>query len=194
MPWEKSFDVDAATDQAIGVFQRKGYAGASIADLVAAIGVNKGSLYNAFGGKSALFRRALERYEQLNLQAFLDALSDHADPVDAIGTLFDGLIEAACADAPNTGCLIVNTAVEWPTHDAAVRDAVKAALDELEAFFRVSIVRGREQGRIAAHVDPDGTAKALLALVLGIRVLARGVDQSAALNGVRTAALTLLGR
>lgn len=194
MPWEKAFDVDAATDQAIGVFQKKGYAGASVADLVAAVGVNKGSLYNAFGGKPALFRRALDRYERLNLRAFLDALSDRDDPVDAIGALFDGLIEAACADAPNTGCLIVNTAVDWPNQDADVRDAVKAALDELEAFFRVSIVRGRAQGRIADHVDPDGTAKALLALVLGVRVLARGADQGPALKGVRTAALRLLGR
>ncbi|MGB1215804.1 MAG: TetR/AcrR family transcriptional regulator, partial [Pikeienuella sp.] len=55
MPWEKSFDLDDATDKAAAVFWAKGYEATSISDLVAAMGINKGSLYNAFGDKRRLF-------------------------------------------------------------------------------------------------------------------------------------------
>ncbi len=62
MPWEKTFDIDEATDKAIEVFWKKGYEATSMSDLTQAMQINKGSLYNAFGSKKALFDRALARY------------------------------------------------------------------------------------------------------------------------------------
>src|SRR6202030_4546824 len=58
----RSFDIDRALDRALLVFWRKGYEGASLSDLTKAVGVNRPSLYAAFGGKEALFRKALDRY------------------------------------------------------------------------------------------------------------------------------------
>src|SRR5260370_25199629 len=58
----RSFDTDAALDRALQVFWRKGYEGATLSDLTKAVGVNRPSLYAAFGGKEALFRKALDRY------------------------------------------------------------------------------------------------------------------------------------
>ena len=74
MPWEKNFDLDKATDKAIQVFWKKGYEGTSMSDLIDAMGINKGSLYNAFGSKDELFNRALLRYDQLNRQEALKQL------------------------------------------------------------------------------------------------------------------------
>src|SRR6059058_4783820 len=58
----RAFDVDEALDQALKVFWRKGYEGASLPDLTKAMGINRPSLYAAFGNKEALFRKAIDRY------------------------------------------------------------------------------------------------------------------------------------
>ena len=58
----RSFDVDVALDQALQVFWQKGYEGASLTDLTEAMGINRPSLYCAFGSKEELFRKALDRY------------------------------------------------------------------------------------------------------------------------------------
>src|SRR5687768_2471443 len=60
----RAFDEQAALEAALGVFWRKGYEGASLSDLTEAMGINRPSLYAAFGNKEALFRRVLERYAQ----------------------------------------------------------------------------------------------------------------------------------
>jgi AcrR family transcriptional regulator len=58
----RGFDADRALDRAMHVFWRQGYEGASLSELTRAMGINRPSLYAAFGGKEALFRKALDRY------------------------------------------------------------------------------------------------------------------------------------
>ena len=58
----RAFDIDQALDRALDVFWRKGYEGATLCDLTAAMGINPPSLYAAFGNKEGLFRKALDRY------------------------------------------------------------------------------------------------------------------------------------
>ena len=58
----REFDVDKALDRALQVFWRRGYEGATLPDLTAAMGINRPSLYAAFGSKEELFRKALDRY------------------------------------------------------------------------------------------------------------------------------------
>ena len=60
----RDFDVDEALDRALRVFWRRGYEGATLPDLTAAMGINRPSLYAAFGSKEELFRKALDRYEE----------------------------------------------------------------------------------------------------------------------------------
>ena len=60
----REFDADEALDRALEIFWRKGYEGASLAELTEAMGINRPSLYAAFGNKEALFRRALDRYAE----------------------------------------------------------------------------------------------------------------------------------
>jgi AcrR family transcriptional regulator len=58
----REFDADEVLDRALDVFWRKGYEGASLSELTEAMGINRPSLYAAFGNKEELFRKALDRY------------------------------------------------------------------------------------------------------------------------------------
>jgi TetR/AcrR family transcriptional repressor of nem operon len=192
MPWEKAFDLDEATDKAIAVFWQKGYEATSISDLVAGMEINKGSLYNAFGSKKALFDRALLRYDQNNRQKFLRELEALEDPRVAIATLFDGLIAETGADIENRGCFLINTALELPNQTADVKNMVTSALYEFEGFFKRMILKGREKGSIPADIDAEAASKSILALVVGLRVLARGTYDAESLRGLKAGAMKLI--
>ena len=60
----RAFDTHRALDRALHVFWQKGYEGSSLSDLTRAMGINRPSLYAAFGGKEALFRQVLDRYAE----------------------------------------------------------------------------------------------------------------------------------
>ena len=189
MPWVKDFDVDAAVGSAMKVFWAKGYDSTSISDLTKAMQINKGSLYNAFGSKKALFTQALLKYERENHQAVIKRLEAKDDPVAAIRTLFDALIAESQADAERKGCLLINTALELPHHSEDIQRMVTAALGDIEQFFRCAIERAQERGQVPAKLDAGEAAKSLLTQVVGLRVLARGAFDEKSLKAIGTQAL-----
>lgn len=194
MPWEKSFELDDATDHAMGVFWLKGYEATSISDLTKAMGINKGSLYNAFGSKKALFDRVMLKYDRENRQNSLKQLATVSDPLQVIDMLFDGLIAETKADADNKGCLLVNTALELPNHADDVKEMVTGALKEFEVFFEKLVLQGQADGKLSDDLNPQDVARSLLALVVGLRVLARGAFDADALSSIRNEAVRLISR
>ena len=192
MPWEKSFDIDQAIDRATEVFWAKGYDSASLADLMKATGINKGSFYNAFGSKKKLFAESLLKYYREQHRATLEKLAAMQDPVAAFSAFFDALIEQSVTDKQRKGCLLVNTALDLPNHDKETNKMVKKALADVERFFKQQIELGQKDQAIPKTVDPEVTAKALLALVVGLRVLARGVFDRNSLQAIKTQAIELV--
>jgi len=189
MPWVKDFDVDEAVDRAMKVFWAKGYDSTSISDLTEAMQINKGSLYNAFGSKKALFTQALLKYDRENRQAAIKQLEAVDDPITAIRTLFDSLIAESQADAERKGCLLVNTALDLPNHTEEIQRMVTAALQDFEQFFVRMIERAQERGEVPATLDAREAAKSLLSQVVGLRVLARGAFDAKSLKAIGTQAL-----
>ena len=192
MPWVKDFDVDGAVDDAMKVFWAKGYEATSISDLVGAMNINKGSLYNAFGSKKALFTRAFLKYDRDTRQTTLRDLEAMDDPIRALETFFDGLIAESRADPSRKGCLLVNTALELPNHDDDIRDMVMAALQDFEQFFERTVALAKARGEALSDLDAGEAAKSLLAQAFGLRVLARGAFTIASLEAIRNQALRLV--
>ncbi len=192
MPWKKSFDLDDAVDRAQKVFWAKGYEATSLSDLTTSMGINKGSLYNAFGSKKELFTRALLKYDRDNGQKNLKQLEAIEDPIEAIATLFDGLIAQSVSDTDKKGCLLINTALDLPNHEDDIREMVSSALGDFELFFERLITNGQEHGTVSETINAAETAKSLLALVVGLRVLARGVFDSDGLQAIKNDALRLI--
>ncbi len=192
MPWEKSFDIDEAIDRATEVFWAKGYEAASLADLLKATGINKGSFYNAFGSKKKLFTLGLQKYKREQHKATLYRLSQMQDAVSAITALFDLIIAQSREDEEKKGCLFVNTALDLPNLDSNTAETVSSALADIEAFFKEQIIRGQKSGDIPKTVDPVVASKGLMTLVVGLRVLSRGVSSSDELEVIKAQAVDLI--
>ncbi|MCZ4305796.1 TetR/AcrR family transcriptional regulator [Zoogloeaceae bacterium G21618-S1] len=174
------------------VFWEKGFESASMANLIAGTGITRGSLYNAFGGKAQLFVKALQKYDQDHRHAMLSALEAMDDPSRAIAALFDGLVAETIADPEKKGCFLVNTASELTTHGEEVNCIVRAGLRETQAFLRRSIEVGQARQQFPVALDADATAKGLMAMIVAIRVLGRGMFDAASLRTIAAQAQCLL--
>ena len=171
MPWEKSYQDAEVLDRAMRAFWARGYEATSMADLVEATGINRGSIYSAFDDKRGLFLRALQHYDTKHRAEFLSDIARNHDPKDAIIATFRKAAERK-AKGPS-GCLLVNTALELSPHDPEIAAFVGSRLREVEDFFCQCITSAQDQGSVRAELNPRTTAQALLGLFLGLRVLSR---------------------
>jgi len=191
MPWEKSFDEQNAIESAMRVFWEKGYEATSISDLIKSMGINRGSLYNAFGGKRQLFSLSLLKYDTETRRAFIAELEALDNPKLAFKTLFDTLIQQSRKDIEPKGCFLINTSVEIAFHDEETRALVTKGFVEFEAFFRRGIEVAQTRGDMPSTLDASSTAKILFSLVVAIRVLGRGIYDDVSLQVIADQAESL---
>ncbi len=192
MPWEKQFDTDEALAKAMDAFWARGYEATSVQDLVACMGINRGSLYATFGDKRQLFIQALRRYDAQHREAWVAALEKRRSPRRAILGAFEGAISAVLKTGSRDGCLLVNTALELSPHDEEIAGIVGHGLAEMEAFFRAKIEEGQAMGEVPARVAPTETARALLGLFIGLRVLSRSRPEAPLLRSIAKQAEALV--
>jgi len=164
------------------LFWEKGYESTSISDLLTRLGINRGSLYNAFGGKKKLFTKALAKYDKEIRHTSLAKLEALDDPVKAIEMLFDNAVSEAVIDKQKKGCFLVNTSSEISAHDQDVIEITRQGMNEFVAFFRRSIEVGQARGEIRTNLVPHAAARKLLALVSAIRLLGRGIFEESDLQ------------
>ena len=184
MPWEKQFNTDDALRKAMEAFWARGYEATSVRDLTACMGINRGSLYATFGDKRALFIQALRHYDTLHRTAWVARLIATRTPKAAIVAVFEEVIASVLEGGSRDGCLLVNTALELSPHDDEIGAIVANALSEMESFFKDRIRAGQESGEIPAPVDPTETARSLLSLFVGLRVLSRSRPEAPLLRSV----------
>jgi TetR/AcrR family transcriptional regulator, transcriptional repressor for nem operon len=194
MPRPREFDETAALEAAMQCFWQRGYEATSLRDLTASMGLTAPSLYNAFGDKQELFSRALERYLDYTTRDRLYRLEQSLAPKAALHQFFAEIIEHSISDRQRKGCFLVNSALEVAPHDAACRAVIAAQFAEIEGFFRKCILAGQADETVSTDINADDTARLLLGVLLGIRVLARTKPKRAILEGVVRPALILLER
>ena len=190
MPWEKSYEETEVLDGAMRAFWARGFAATSVADLVTATGINRGSLYAAFTDKRGLFLRALAHYDDRHRARFLDQIARTHPPREAI---IEAFRRAALPDADvPPGCLLINTALEMSPHDPEIGAFVQARLRAVEDFFCDRIKAARKAGSLRPDLPPRRTAKGLLGLFLGLRVLCRATPGRATTDEIITQARRML--
>lgn len=178
----RKFDRDKVLRQAMEVFLDRGYDGASIGDLTAAMGINAPSLYAAFGCKEALFREALELYVGSLGPRTRDELGK--PDVSARGAVEAMLREAARRFGNGRGCLVVLGATHRTSDNESVFHDLVERRNETQTLIRRRLKQGIADGDVPAATDV-GTVAAFYATVLnGLSLQARDGASRKQLMGV----------
>lgn len=187
----REFDESTVLDAAMRCFWRRGYELTSIRDLTSEMGITSASLYNAFGDKRSLYRRALGYYLEQSVRDRVWRLAP-LPPYSAIRAFFDEIVERSVTDKQRRGCMLVNAALEVAPIDAEFQKTVVDEMLFIEEFFRRCVASGQRDGTITSKRPADELAKVLLSVLLGVRVLARTRPQRVVLESAVYGALSLL--
>jgi len=190
----REFDEDRALDAAVACFWNRGYEATSVRDLAREMGIGGASLYNAFGGKRALFERVLERYADRTTRERIARLEAGHRPREAIRAFLAEVIDRSLKDPDRKGCLLVNSALDVAPHDAELGGVVTDYLEEIRAFFRRNVEAAIKAGEVPPGTDAENLSTHLLGVLMGMRVLSRTGARRRTLEAVVQPALDLLGR
>ncbi|WP_425088562.1 TetR/AcrR family transcriptional regulator [Stappia sp.] len=185
----RQFDENAVMQRALDVFRHKGLAATSMIDLALATGVHRGSLYNAYGGKDAIFLTAFEQYARDYLQGIRIAL-DQPDARAALTAFVDQVLTRMTTGSPARGCLTTRTAAESNETTPLVRERIRGWLKELEDTIEAGL---RQHGLAAQLVlPPRETARFLVTFTRGLAVMERVHQDDASLRELSRSLIDVL--
>lgn len=179
----REFDEDVVLNAALERFWAQGFDATSMRDLIECTGLTGASLYNAFGDKRALYRKALDHYVQRGMRERLARCRD-LPPVQAIEVFFSDVLRRSLEDSQHKGCMLINAALDVPPDDAELRQAVAENLRAIESFLCTIITAGQADGSIRATQSAADMARHLLGMLAGLRVLARVRPEKDLLEGI----------
>ncbi|MGM0578146.1 MAG: TetR/AcrR family transcriptional regulator [Myxococcota bacterium] len=191
MPRPREFDEDEALSRAVDVFWRRGYEATSMRDLLGAMGLGRQSLYDTFGGKRALFLRAVDRYRR-DTAARIEALYGPDAGVEAIRAHFEFVMEHIVGRPEIGACMMANTALELGLVDEEATSVVRRHLAGCEEAIHDALVRATRVGDVDADLDPRAVARYLTAALHGLGVMARSGASPEALRQVVDVTLSVL--
>lgn len=176
----------------MSLFWRKGYESTSVQDLVNITGINRASMYNAFGDKHGLFVAAVDRYLETVTSKRAALLEAKGSPRAAIEAYFYDLLDFSLGPGRRLGCLLTNSVVERGPRDAEVDHKFASNLQGLEQRFIDKLREGQRLGEISSRQDAKALAHFLVGSMTGLRVLARGgADEGVLRDLVETSLLVL---
>lgn len=169
----RAFDMNEALDQALQVFWRRGYEGASIAELTQAMGIAPPSLYAAFGNKEGLFRKVLERYVAVRTKFWDEAL---AAPTarGMIERLLHGTADFMTDACNPPGCLLVRGTVACSDMAQDVHQELIARRREGERMVCERLLAAKNAGELPDDVDAADLACFFATVLEGMSVHAAG--------------------
>ncbi len=167
----RQFDVDEALDRALDVFWARGYEGATLPELTRAMGINRPSLYAAFGNKEQLFRKALERYQTGPMSFLYEALGKPTARA-VVGAIFSGFIRMQRDRDQARGCLVVSGALACGEEGETVRRELAQLRQGIVAAFRERFKRAVKDGDLPAGTDCRALARYIATVLNGLAVQA----------------------
>jgi AcrR family transcriptional regulator len=189
----RAYDPDTALVQAMAVFWNAGYAGTSLDDISAGTGMNRPSLYGAFGDKRALYLQTLERYRSRGRAAITEALAHDRPLREGLRRVYDSALALYYSgEGGARGCFLIGTALTESVGDAKVRKTLRDALLEFDAAFESRIRLARDHGELPRDADPAALAKVASAVLHTLAIRSRAGEPRKALEAMLEPALDLI--
>ena len=184
----RGFDEDAALEAAMQVFWEKSYEGATIADLTAAMGINRSSMYAAFGDKESVFHRAMERYRDGRMTYIRQALAQPSLR-EVVAGLIQGTAEFLAAPDNPRGCLLIQGALACGTDAEPVKQAMIDWRKTGEAAMKKRLQHAQSKGELPREIQPADFAHYLSSVMAGLGIQAANGATRAELRRVASIAL-----
>jgi AcrR family transcriptional regulator len=169
----RSFDVEKALNRALEVFRREGYEGATLTDLTTAMGIERPSLYAAFGDKEGLFRKALDLYEQ-RLRIFLQSALEEKTARGFVERLLRGAADFQADPDNPPGCLTVQGALACGKDSEPIRKELISRREQLEAAVCKRLKQDKREGDLPEDSNPVDLARYIVTIIHGMSVQAAG--------------------
>ncbi|MCE8041535.1 TetR/AcrR family transcriptional regulator [Halomonas daqingensis] len=173
-----TFNPDQAVQSAMHVFWSRGYDSASTRDLLAAMGLSRSSLYQAFGNKELLFVDALRRYRESLLDRLRQRLAREPTAYAFFESLFQTTAQDVGSERAALGCLIFNSATELGQREDLAAAEARCSVAAITELFQSAVEQGQAEGSIATQRDPAALATYLTMGMAGLRTLLKsGADR-----------------
>lgn len=192
MARSKTFDPTSALDRAMQLFWCQGYEATSVQDLVDALGIGRGSLYDTFGDKHALFIASLDRYSEMVFSELMPPLQSEGPVRDILQQVLVRVLDLATAPSHPAGCLMTNTLAELGLRDSDVAQRILSNYRQLESALIRVLRRGQATGEITGEYAAPALARFFLTTMQGLRILAKAQPDRVLLEEVISVALTTL--
>jgi len=190
----RAYDPQTALLQALDVFWSTGYSGASLDSIATAAGMNRPSLYAAFGDKHALYIKALEQYWEFAAAAMQEALTDNELTLSqALMRFYEGQLSIYFSgDGQPRGCFAIGTATTEAVEDSEIRDVLSDRLSRLDADLETRLRVAISSGELKSDVDPAALAVLASSLLHSISIRARAGKSRAELTELARSAVNVI--
>lgn len=182
---------ETALRNAIAVFWDKGYEGASLEDLVTAMGIGRQSLYNTYGDKRGLFLQAVSAQIDYYHKLMAEHFARPGSVITCFKAWFDGLAQRANR-SKRMGCLLINTTMELAGRDLEVADLMARNQRLQEGVFLGALQHGVADAELDPHCDCQALARYFVGVMAGMIVLAKADPNSPALHDMAAIAVRIL--
>jgi TetR/AcrR family transcriptional repressor of nem operon len=176
----------------MNAFWCKGYEATSIQDLVEAMGINRFSLYDTFGDKHQLFCAACRRYLNSVGSNRLALIRDSENGIDGIRKFFDTAVRFLGTSDGRNGCLMTNTAAEFPNVDEKAVEVVELFFNSLHKEFKDALSKAKKRGKVSSTLNINRSAQYLVANAQGIWIAGKVNYDKKALDGIVEMTMSVL--
>lgn len=184
MPRPPGFERHDVLQKATQTFWERGYGATSISDLVAATGLQPGSIYAAFGSKKGMFLEVLDEYGSFFLSEVKSTLQSEASSLAAIRAFLEAVAEDTMRQEGARGCLLVNATLEMSQHEPDIAQKLCQHSDKLRLVLLEALSNAQDAGEIPRGSNPEALSIFLVNNLWGMRVMCRNAPSRQSLQAV----------
>ena len=189
----RAYEPDVALGKALDLFRRDGFAATSLDDLSAATGMNRPSLYGAFGDKRELYIKSYQRYRDDARAAMVDIFRDEAPLRDRLRRIYAIALDIYLSgELGPRGCFTVMTAASEAVADPEIRAMALEGFVELDKAFAVCFRRAKEKGELTNSADATVLAQLASATIHSIAIRARAQVPRGELEAIVNGAIDVM--